>query len=69
MLILAQIPSPTLDVEDSQLLASVVSGPALSENFSVTLEFQILSLPPKGQLMAMLRFSLPDLSQVIFVDL
>jgi hypothetical protein len=38
--------------------------PATSQNFSVSFEMQILNLPPKGQLAAMLRFSSPDISQV-----
>jgi hypothetical protein len=36
------------------------------ESFSVTMEFQSLGLPVKGQLAALLRFSTPDISQVLY---
>jgi hypothetical protein len=58
-----QIPPPDID-EDKSLAAAPEGGPATSYDFSVTLEMQILNLPPKGQLAAMLRFTSPDVSQV-----
>ena len=66
-----QIPPPTVD-EDNSLAAAPGAATAgdcelqvaASHDFSVTLEVQILNLPPKGQLAAMLRFSSPDVSQV-----